>query len=202
MKTLLKKYLESQNNSFSNTLFDMPMYLLNPLSASKVKLWFYNIAYKHHVRKYYKKIKNLASVLRNRTPSFNTLCEFADFIKHMEMVYQYKNFIDKESDKPQVLCDTDINDSNKKTLILFIPKRFTATFIMTEDSDGEWIKVKVENAFGKRLTTTFQINNKSFVYYDFTIYHNNLIYVVNHELQNAMADTFLECAKLVEPAAK
>ena len=137
----------------------------------------------------------LFAKLRYKRKSFECMCDFADFIKQMEMVIQYRNCIDS-TEEPKLVCDNSLNSVDKKVLIYIKPNDYTARFMMKIDKGDQVITIRVKNAFGKELTTDFTIVNANTEFG--SIHHNNLLHNININLQREMANTLKRCYDMIE----
>lgn len=182
----LKSCLEQ--NRFSELVYGKPVYDPSKLLAK--------LRYKRKTSKYYKKmIKPVMEELTSHSPSFECMCDFADFIKQMEMVIQYRNCIDS-TEEPKLVCDNSLNSVDKKVLIYIKPNDYTARFMMKIDKGDQVITIRVKNAFGKELTTDFTIVNANTEFG--SIHHNNLLHNININLQREMANTLKRCYDMIE----
>lgn len=109
--------------------------------------WIYN---KRHSNKviHYIKFRWFLHKLNKVTPNFDMLCNIADFIKMLEVVYLYTNF------KPSVLYSL----TKSKTDMGFIlnVNGHEIVFTLTEDED-RYIRIEIYNLNGKvRSSVSFK----------------------------------------------
>lgn len=177
-----------EDNKFSILIYSTPEY--DPKNRTGLSLWLYNKKYKRMRKHRYKYIILREAIsLRWVTTSFETLCDYADFLKEMELVFQYSPSTD---DNLILFCDSSINQSYmKKTLVLVVKDKFKAAFTLSENDDEQIINIKVESFVGNKIKTTFNIVN---AHTDFDSVHNyNLLNNINKYLREAMYQTFIDC---------
>lgn len=191
----------ADTNEYSQIIYGAPVVMKNkPIITrllTKIKQKIY----------YKKEVLRCVKHLRDNTASFQVLCDFADFIKQMELSMFFNNSISNRDNtnrvnipekekKNIIICDSKISNSTKEKVIRILMEKENViiTFSMSySDSDDEIVDVNVRNNFGSKVVTNFHIVNHD-MEFD-SIHSYNLLNNVNIILQNTMADTFLEIYK-------
>lgn len=180
------------NNEFASLIFNKP-----------IKSWFKERVY------YHTKVKPVYKKLLNETASFETMCEFSDFIKILEMSYFYHNdarYDEKIDTDIRILSDNKINDDTKKNLIILLEKEHvTITFDMYKEMVDNHetlsndfkrcIDIKCRNEFGKKVETKFNIVNSQVINEEINNNTYCLLFNINHILNKAMGNLFLRYYK-------
>ena len=168
------------------------------LLYSKPKRYMYKkgllgyIKYRYNEYKYRKdKIINTYNILLSTSPSYNTMCEFADFIRLLERVLFYRNALlkDGEDKYDKLSSDSELSNS-KKNLVLELKEDVLITFNMYTKDKDEIIEIKVRYNFGKKAVMNYLVVNRE-VKYD-SIHSENLMITILERLQKAMSKLFLD----------
>ena len=181
----------ADSNEYSQIIYGAPVVMRNKSIITRL---FTKIKQKIY---YKKEVLRCAKHLRDNTASFQVLCDFADFIKQMELSMFFNNSISNRDNtnrvnipekekKNIIICDSKISNLTKENVII----KFSMNY---QDSDDEVVDVNVRNNFGSKVVTNFHIVNHD-MEFD-SIHSYNLLNNVNIILQNTMADTFLEIYK-------
>lgn len=188
----VRLYKNVESNKFINLLYRKPLrsYFDNNL------IGFFK--YKFKERKYYKEnIKPLYNELKTQSPDFNTMYEYADFIRLLERVFFYKNSYDKEYDGDKLLCESNVGVSPKIMILDLVKDDVIIAFKIYKESQtilstsyDEVIEIRVNYNFGKKSTMNYKIVNRE-VDYD-SIHSENLMITILERLQEAMAKLFLD----------
>lgn len=191
----------SSSNKFSTVIYEAPV-CTGDFSWSKRR------ELKKMQKKYFKKeVLPIYKKLKYETASFETMCDFADFIKQMELSMFFNNSVanrdnsnrnnlDEKDKKNIIICDTNTSSSEKKKVLRILMERENVliTFAMyLSESEEQIIDVNVRNNFGSKMTTNFHIVDQDTSFTD--VHSYNLLNNVNVILQNTMAETFLSIYK-------
>ena len=155
------------------------------------------------------KIKPVYKKLLNETASFETMCEFSDFVKILEISYFYHNDAryDENIDTDiRILSDNKINDNTKKNIIILLEKEHvTITFDMHKEMvnnedvyDNNFkrcIDIRCRNEFGKKVETKFNVVNTRVTNEEINNNTYCLLFNINNILNKAMSDLFLRYYK-------
>lgn len=191
----------SHSSKFSSAIYEAPVITGDLTFIQKIKQ-------KRKQKKHFKnEVLPIYKDLKYKTASFETLCDFADFIKQMELSMFFNNSVSnrdntnrnnlEDKDKKNIIiCDSNTSSSDKKKIIRILMEKENVliTFSMTySDAEEKIVDVNVRNNFGSKMTTNFHIVDEEM---DFSDVHSyNLLNNVNIILQNTMADTFMEIYK-------
>ena len=176
------------NNLYAQLLYHKPKNIFKRI-----------VYYITEIRPEYKKLKNSEA-------SFFTMCQFSDFIKILEMVFFYHNDIKyiPEIDEPiRIISDNSIKDTTKKNLTIVDEKnKVVITFdmrsmILDDYNSDDYINIKCNNGFGKKMVTEFHICNKKVTNDSINYNTYNLLYNINHLLSKLMADLFMKYYKII-----
>lgn len=176
-----------ETNTLINLLYAKPDYnSYKDKSFSKIR---HRIA-KHKYRKNY--ILPVYNKLLNNSPSFDTMCIYADFIRLLEKVFFYKNdIVMNDEEKVDKLISDSKLINEKKILILDLSKeQVIITFTMEHKGDDEVIDIQVKYNFGKKSIMNYTVVNRE-AKYD-SIHSENLMITILDRLQKAMAKLFLD----------
>lgn len=188
----VRLYKNVESNKFINLLYRKPLRSY----FDKNLIGFFK--YKFKERKYYKEnIKPLYNELKTQSPDFNTMYEYADFIRLLERVFFYKNSYDKEYDGDKLLCESNVGVSPKIMILDLVKDDVIIAFKIYKESQtilstsyDEVIEIRVNYNFGKKSTMNYKIVNRE-VDYD-SIHSENLMITILERLQEAMAKLFLD----------
>lgn len=163
----LNKYRQMQNivdnsiddNYYADLIFDLFTTTYLP-EYEEVKTWkrHFGKPFQVNIKQYeaIKRINKKIDVIRNESPSFDDMFEFATFMKIIEKVFMYKN--DKDA---QFVCDSNLDDDKHRTLVLQC-KDCLIKIKLEKHSDGypDTIDILVDRLYGKNMKTTYHIENR------------------------------------------
>lgn len=184
-KELINNSIES--NKYINLLYSKPQ----RISYKKSIFGYFSYIFtKHKYRR--KTILPVYNELLTTSPSFETMCNYANFIRLLEKVFFYNNALLKDNDEKydKLVSDSELNN-NKKNLILDLGKdNVLITFTMENNYGDEVIDIKVRYNFGKKSTMNYVVVNRDIVYD--SIHSENLMITILERLQKSMAKLFLD----------
>lgn len=155
--------------------------------------WYSKFIRRHKMNRYYKKKlnKELTKFIEKVKPTFEELCDAADFIKQAEIVCHMNNIIDKDSPYVQLASNNSIKKANEefKEIILFVPNSYTATFRMYYDNEQSVISI---HSKGNRITTTAKIVNDQYTQDDYIITRAvlNMYEELTHAISNFIVEAY------------
>ena len=163
----LNKYRQMQttidnsidDNYYADLIFDLFATTYLP-EYEEVKTWkrHFGKPFQVNIKQYeaIERINKKIDYIRNESPSFDDLFEFATFMKIIEKVFMYKN----DKDSPFV-CDSNLDDDKHRTLVLQC-KDCLIKIKLEKHSDGypDTIDILVDRLYGKNMKTTYHIENR------------------------------------------
>lgn len=191
----------SHSSKFSSTIYEAPVITGDMGFIQKIKT-------KRKQKKHFKNtVLPIYNSLKFNTATFETLCDYTDFIKQMELSMFFNNSVSnrdntnrvnlKEEEKRNIIiCDNSTSSSTQKKIlrILMEKENVLITFNMSiEDGERQIVDVNIRNNFGNKMTTNFHIVDQDTDFAD--IHSYNLLNNVNIILQNTMAETFMDIYK-------
>lgn len=165
--------------------------LNQPVSFPGYNKWYNRIIRRYKMKRYYKKKlnKELTKFVNKGKPTFEDLCDAADFIKQAEIVCHMNNIINKDLPCVQLASNNSIKKANEefKEIILFVPNSSTTTFRMYYDNNQTVISI---HSKGNRITTTAKIVNDQYVQEDYII--TRAVLNISEKLSYAISDFIKE----------
>lgn len=148
---------------------------------------------------YFKEIRPLLKRIKKGPIPFNMMVEFSNFIKIIEIVWFYHNdikYIKDIDDEIRIISDNQIGNNQKKNLTILVEGKATIIINMehiieVQGTDGkEMIYIDCRNEFGKKINTKFEITNAEITGGEINDNNYNLLYNINHLLQELMFKLF------------
>lgn len=180
----------SLSNEFLSKIYDLfeASYLYKPEDITKKVVkdsrFFWSkkvIDYNKKKEESYEKILLFVQKLRTIPPSFDTLFDFASFVKSVEKVFFYKNDLTSK-----ICCDSSLNEKTSRKLIFTLNDVVIVLKMDRLNISDEYIDILITRKFGKNMETKYSIKNQQMKYNDCN--DLMLVNVLNNILQNCLAD--------------